>query len=52
MRSTTGWRTSCAESGFEVLALRGFGLFGFGEPGSKTEKEIIELSGAAIQGRR
>jgi arylmalonate decarboxylase len=36
-------------SGFEVLALRGFGLFGFGEPGNKTEKEIIELSGSAIE---
>src|SRR5581483_9596233 len=35
-------------SGFEVLALKGFGLFGFGEPGNKTEKEIIELSGQAI----
>jgi arylmalonate decarboxylase len=31
-------------SGFEVRALRGFGLFGFGEPGSKTEKDIIDLS--------
>ena len=36
-------------SGFEVLALRGFGLFGFGEPGRKTEQEIIELSGSAIE---
>ena len=29
--------------GFEVLALRGFGLFGFGEPGSKSEADIIAL---------
>jgi len=29
--------------GFEVLALAGFGLFGFGEPGSKSEADIIEL---------
>jgi arylmalonate decarboxylase len=35
-------------SGFEVLALEGFGLFGFGEPGNKTEQEIIELSSKAI----
>ena len=37
------------KSGFEVLALRGFGLFGFGEPGSKTEREIVELSSTAIE---
>ncbi|MEX2036429.1 MAG: aspartate/glutamate racemase family protein, partial [Xanthobacteraceae bacterium] len=30
-------------SGFEVLALEGFGLVGFGEPGKKSEQEIIEL---------
>src|SRR3981189_3411086 len=30
--------------GFEVLALEGFGLFGFGEPGSKSEADIIALS--------
>jgi len=35
-------------AGFEVLALKGFGLFGFGEPGKKSEKDIIELSGNAI----
>jgi arylmalonate decarboxylase len=35
-------------SGFEVLALRGFGLFGFGEPGKKSEQDIIELSSDAI----
>src|SRR6478736_3123101 len=35
-------------AGFEVLALEGFGLFGFGEPGNKSEKEIIELSSKAI----
>jgi arylmalonate decarboxylase len=29
--------------GFEVLALQGFGLFGFGEPGSKSEADIIAL---------
>jgi arylmalonate decarboxylase len=36
------------KSGFEVLALEGFGLFGFGEPGKKSEKDIIELSSKAI----
>ena len=35
--------------GFEVLALEGFGLFGFGEPGKKSEQDIIELSGKAIK---
>ena len=30
-------------SGFEVLALQGFGLFGFGEPGNKSEADIIAL---------
>jgi arylmalonate decarboxylase len=40
------------KSGFEVLALEGFGLFGFGEPGSKSEKDIIELSGKAIDGAK
>ena len=29
--------------GFEVLALEGFGLFGFGEPDSKSEADIIAL---------
>ncbi len=29
--------------GFEVLALEGFGLLGFGEPGSKSEADIIAL---------
>src|SRR5262245_31604005 len=29
--------------GFDVLALEGFGLFGFGEPGSKSEADIIAL---------
>jgi arylmalonate decarboxylase len=28
---------------FEVLALEGFGLLGFGEPGSKSEADIIAL---------
>ena len=36
-------------SGFEVLALQGFGLFGFGEPGKKSEQEIVDLSSAAIE---
>jgi arylmalonate decarboxylase len=35
-------------SGFDVLALEGFGLFGFGEPGKKSEQDIIELSSKAI----
>ena len=48
-RSTTGWRISSGASGFEVLALEGFGLFGFGEPGKKSEQDIIELSSKAIK---
>jgi arylmalonate decarboxylase len=36
-------------AGFEVMALKGFGLFGFGEPGKKSEQEIIDLSGTAIE---
>lgn len=32
------------EVGFEVLALRGFGLHGFADPHSKTEDEIVDLS--------
>jgi arylmalonate decarboxylase len=35
--------------GFEVMALEGFGLFGFGEPGKKSEQDIIELSSKAIE---
>jgi arylmalonate decarboxylase len=31
-------------SGFEVLALEGFGLLGFGDPGAKSEDDIIALS--------
>jgi arylmalonate decarboxylase len=31
--------------GFDVLALEGFGLLGFGDPGAKSEDDIIELSG-------
>jgi arylmalonate decarboxylase len=31
-------------SGFEVLALEGFGLLRFGEPGSKSEDDIIALA--------
>lgn len=34
-------------NGFEVLALEGFGLFGFGEPGSKSEADIIALGSKA-----
>jgi arylmalonate decarboxylase len=34
--------------GFEVLALEGFGLFGFGEPGKKSEADIIDLTSKAI----
>ena len=30
--------------GFEVLALKGFGLLGFGDPGRKSEQDIIALS--------
>jgi arylmalonate decarboxylase len=29
--------------GFDVLALEGFGLFGFGEPSQKSEADIIAL---------
>jgi arylmalonate decarboxylase len=32
-----------AAQGFEVLVLEGFGLLGFGEPGSKSEADIIAL---------
>jgi arylmalonate decarboxylase len=32
-----------AAEGFDVLALKGFGLFGFGEPESKSEADIIAL---------
>jgi arylmalonate decarboxylase len=35
-------------SGLDVLALEGFGLFGFGQPGSKSEADIIELSSKAV----
>jgi len=34
------------KAGFEVLAMEGFGLFGFGEPGSKSESDIIALKHA------
>jgi len=33
--------------GFEVLALRGFGLHGFSDPGHKSEHDIIALSSRA-----
>ena len=36
-------------SGFEVLALEGFGLTGFGDAGDKSEQDIIALSGKAIE---
>src|SRR3982074_285590 len=36
-------KTFLTAQGFEVLALEGFGLFGFGEPGSKSEADIIAL---------
>lgn len=39
-------------SGFDVLALEGFGLFGFGEPGRKSEQDIIDLSARAIAGAK
>ena len=32
------------DNGFEVLALEGFGLVGFGDPGRKSEQDIIDLS--------
>jgi arylmalonate decarboxylase len=35
-------------SGFDVAAIKGFGLTGFGDAGAKTEQDIIDLSGAAI----
>jgi len=34
--------------GFEVLALEGFGLFGFGDAEKQSEQDIIDLSGKAI----
>ena len=34
--------------GFEVLALEGFGLLGFGEPGKKSEADIIALGSKAL----
>jgi arylmalonate decarboxylase len=37
-------RDFLAASGFEVLALEGFGLLGFGDPASKSEGDIIALS--------
>jgi arylmalonate decarboxylase len=36
-----------AAHGFDVLAVEGFGLFGFGEPDRKSEQEIIALAGKA-----
>src|SRR5215470_8805493 len=36
-------KTFLAAHGFDVLALEGFGLFGFGEPDRKSEHDIIAL---------
>ena len=36
-----------AAHGFDVLALEGFGLFGFGEPDRKSEQDIIALAATA-----
>jgi arylmalonate decarboxylase len=36
-------------SGFDVVAMKGFGLTGFGDAGAKTEQDIIDLSAAAIE---
>jgi arylmalonate decarboxylase len=36
-------RAFLTAQGFEVMGLQGFGLFGFGEPGSKSEADIIAL---------
>ncbi len=35
-------------SGFEVLAMRGFGLTGFGDAANQSEQDIIKLSGKVI----
>jgi arylmalonate decarboxylase len=32
-----------ADNDFEVLALEGFGLLGFGDPGRKSEQDIVDL---------
>ena len=40
------------KAGFEVLALEGFGLFGFGEPGKKSEQDIIEIVRQGDRGGR
>lgn len=34
--------------GFDVLALEGFGLIGFGEPGGKSEADIVALGSKAL----
>ena len=36
--------------GFDVLALEGFGLFGFGEPSQKSEADIVALGGRVCAG--
>ena len=35
-------------SGFEVLAMKGFGLTGFGDAANQTEQDILDLSAQAI----
>jgi arylmalonate decarboxylase len=39
-------QTFLAAHGFKVLALQGFGLFGFGEASRKSEQDIIALGGS------
>jgi arylmalonate decarboxylase len=38
-------RDFLTDSGFDVLALEGFGITKFGEAGKQTEKDIIDLAG-------
>jgi arylmalonate decarboxylase len=40
-------KTFLVAHGFDVLALEGFGLFGFGEPDRKSEQDIIALGAKA-----
>ena len=40
-------RNFLGHHGFDVLALQGFGLVGFGDPGRKSEQDIIELASKA-----
>jgi arylmalonate decarboxylase len=39
-------------AGYEVLSMKGFGLPGFGDAANKSEQDIIELSGKAIDEAR